>query len=68
LLDEIMVDGKEVIVRGQYINLIGAITKKLTPPHQECPVLVLAGSPVRTKLGTEKNESAYDEKTGLPNY
>ena len=28
LLDEIVVDGKEVIVRGQYNNLIGAIAKK----------------------------------------
>ena len=29
LLDEIVVDGKEVVVRGQYNNLIGAINKKL---------------------------------------
>ena len=32
LLDEIVVDGKEVIVRGQYNNLIDAITKKLDTP------------------------------------
>ena len=32
LLDEIVVDGKEVIVGGQYNNLLGAITKKLDAP------------------------------------
>ena len=32
LLDKIIVDGKEVIVKGQYNNLIGPITKKLDTP------------------------------------
>jgi hypothetical protein len=29
LLDEIVIDGKEVVVKGQYNNLVDAIMKKL---------------------------------------
>lgn len=32
LLDEIVVEGKEVVLRGRYNNLIGAISKNLDPP------------------------------------
>jgi hypothetical protein len=55
LLNEIVVDGKEVMVRGQYNHLIGAITKKLTPSG----VLSfgIGRLPGQTKPGTERNRS-----------
>ena len=49
LLDEMVMDGKEVIVRSQYKNLIGAITQKLDTPS-EVPSFGLSWLP-----GTDSN-------------